>query len=239
MQCGQTLPSPAAGASTALVLPSGDRVSIPRGRELVVGRLSDTPGIRRALHDYDAVSRRHCLITVTPDGARIRVRDPGSANGTWLGDDPAQIRPGETRTAALPVRLRLGRMSIDDRTQDPGSSAVTQALGGSARIDAHVWEQDLKGGTERYVLCTDGVWGALEPAELRGLCASDRAPDQVVDAVVSAIYTRRAGDNCSIIVADITSTPVESVRGRHLASSPVRSVAVETTPAGHGRRAAR
>ena len=60
---------------------------------------------------------------------------------------------------------RLGRMSIDDRTQDPGSSAVTQALGGSARIDAHVWEQDLKGGTERYVLCTDGVWGALEPAK--------------------------------------------------------------------------
>ena len=62
----------------------------------------------RAPHDYDAVSRRHCLITVTPDGARVRVRDPGSANGTWLGDDPAQIRPGETRTAALPVRLRLG-----------------------------------------------------------------------------------------------------------------------------------
>ena len=134
---------------------------------------------------------------------------------------------------------RLGRMSIDDRTQDPGSSAVTQALGGSARIDAHVWEQDLKGGTERYVLCTDGVWGALEPAELRGLCASDRAPDRVVDAVVSAIYARRAGDNCSVVVADITSTPVESVRGRHLAASPVRSVAVETAPAGRGRRAAR
>ena len=134
---------------------------------------------------------------------------------------------------------RLGRMSIDDRTQDPGSSAVTQALGGSARIDAHVWEQDLKGGTERYVLCTDGVWGALEPAELRGLCASDRAPDRVVDAVVSAIYARRAGDNCSIIVADITSAPVEGVRGRHLAASPVRSVAVETAPAGRGRRAAR
>lgn len=108
MQCGRALPPPAAGAGTALVLPSGDRVSIPRGRELVVGRLSDTPGIRRALHDYDAVSRRHCLITVEPDGARVRVRDPGSANGTWLGDDPAQIRPGETRTAALPVRLRLG-----------------------------------------------------------------------------------------------------------------------------------
>ena len=108
MQCGQALPPPAAGVNTALVLPSGDRVSIPRGRELVVGRLSDTPGIRRALHDYDAVSRRHCLITVTSDGARVRVRDPGSANGTWLGDDPAQIRPGETRTAVLPVRLRLG-----------------------------------------------------------------------------------------------------------------------------------
>lgn len=134
---------------------------------------------------------------------------------------------------------RLGRMSIDDRTQDPGSSAVTQALGGSARIDAHVWEQDLKGGTERYVLCTDGVWGALEPAELRGLCASDRAPDRVVDAVVSAIYARRAGDNCSVVVADITSAPVEGVRGRHLAASPVRSVAVETAPAGRGRRAAR
>ena len=108
LQCGRGQPAPDAGAGPALALPSGDRVSIPRGRELVVGRLSDTPGIRRALHDYDAVSRRHCLITVAPDGARVSVRDPGSANGTWLGDDPERIRPGETRTAALPARLRLG-----------------------------------------------------------------------------------------------------------------------------------
>ena len=46
------------------------------------------------------VSRRHCLITVAPDGATFTLRDLGSANGTGLDGiairaDPVPVRPGQ------------------------------------------------------------------------------------------------------------------------------------------------
>ncbi len=101
----------------------------------------------------------------------------------------------------------LGQLSVDDRTDDPDSSAVTQALGGTTRIDAHAWEQAFQGVRERFVLCSDGVWGTLGEATLKDLCAPmDRFPQDVVDDVIAAVYELRATDNCSIIVADVTGT---------------------------------
>lgn len=101
----------------------------------------------------------------------------------------------------------LGQLSVDDRTDDPDSATVTQALGGSTRIDAHTWVQDYKGGRERYVLCSDGVWGTLKPAILRDLCAADRPPSQIVDAIAASIYAQHAADNCSIVMVDLEATP--------------------------------
>lgn len=102
----------------------------------------------------------------------------------------------------------LGQLSVDDRTDDPDSATVTQALGGSTRLDAHTWVQEYTGGRERYVLCSDGVWGTLDPAILRDLCAADRPASQIVDAIASSIYAQHATDNCSIIVVDLEATPV-------------------------------
>jgi serine/threonine protein phosphatase PrpC len=102
----------------------------------------------------------------------------------------------------------LGQLSIDDRTDDPASNAVTQALGGTTRINAHTWEQEYKGGKERLILCSDGVWGTLSKAVLDDLCTTECPPTQIVDAVMSSAYAQNASDNCSIIVVDLTATPV-------------------------------
>ena len=101
---------------------------------------------------------------------------------------------------------RLGQLSVDDR-RDPGSSGVTQALGGPAQIDAHVWREDLVEGHGRYVLCSDGVWETLGPAVMRDLCTAERSPGQVVDAVAASVYAQHAGDNCSVVVVDLTVRP--------------------------------
>jgi serine/threonine protein phosphatase PrpC len=98
---------------------------------------------------------------------------------------------------------RLGQISVDDRTGVRNSNAVTQALGGFARIDAHTWVQPYRGGPERYMLCSDGVWEALDTATLRDLCGAGHPPGDVVDAVVAAVYARDAADNCSIVVVDL------------------------------------
>ena len=107
------------------------------------------------------------------------------------------------------VSGHLGQLSVDDRTDDPASHAVTQVLGGSARIDAHLWRQAFKGGRERYVLCSDGVWGTLDPAVLRYLCAADRPPEEIADGIAGSIYSQHADDNCSVIVVDFIAMPAD------------------------------
>lgn len=109
-QCGfHELPRDSSMRTASFQLPSGQVVSIPRGRDVVIGRQSDIAGIRHGLEPFDAVSRRHCCVSISPAGDKVTVRDPGSANHTWVGDDPAHVEPDEIRVASLPVRLRLGQ----------------------------------------------------------------------------------------------------------------------------------
>lgn len=129
----------------------------------------------------------------------------------------------------------LGQLSIDDRTDDLTSSAVTQALGGPARIDAHAWRREFGGGSERLVLCSDGVWSTLAPTALRDLCLAEHSPDRTLDAVMASLYDHAATDNCSIVVVDLTVSAVEPGRIHEPLHPSPRTVAVEHTSIGAGR----
>ena len=108
-QCFTIIPGPGPGGPAVLVLPSGTVVRVPRDRQLTIGRESEVDAVSTALDPFDGVSRRHCLVTIDPVRDEITVRDPGSLNRTWLGDDPREIGPQEARVVALPALLRLGR----------------------------------------------------------------------------------------------------------------------------------
>jgi serine/threonine protein phosphatase PrpC len=98
---------------------------------------------------------------------------------------------------------RLGSMSVDDRTDDLSSSAVTQALGGVKQLNTHFYCQELKTERDRYILCSDGVWGALSDEKILDFCAIVHSPAQSIEAIASAIYAHNATDNCSAIVVDV------------------------------------
>ena len=81
--------------------------------EIPPGLLSGGPGGGVHVVRAGAARLRRRVQPPLPHHHRARRRpglrpDPDSVNGIWLGDDPVQIRPGKTRTAALLVRLRLG-----------------------------------------------------------------------------------------------------------------------------------
>lgn len=124
---------------------------------------------------------------------------------------------------------RLGQLSVDDRTATPGSSAVTQALGGSIRTDSHLWRQPFAGGQERYLLCSDGVWETLGAATLRDICAAERPAADVAEDLARAIYTFGGGDNGSAVVVDIAATPLEP------AAEPLRTGLANGAPPSGGR----
>jgi hypothetical protein len=110
-QCGATFPllQSVAQRTVSLCLPSGTRLRIPCDQEILIGRQSNVLEIKQALESFDVVSRKHCSILVTGDGSQMTVRDHGSSNHTWVGDDPVELGPNEQRRVSLPVRIRLGQ----------------------------------------------------------------------------------------------------------------------------------
>lgn len=107
-QCGSPLTErPVGHRRASLYLPSGGRVALPTAKPVMLGRRSEIPEIRAALDPFDAVSRRHCSITVDGDRGVVTVRDEGSTNHTWVGDD--ELHEGDLLTVPLPVSIRFGR----------------------------------------------------------------------------------------------------------------------------------
>ncbi|WP_424446628.1 PP2C family protein-serine/threonine phosphatase [Microbacterium sp. CH-015] len=125
------------------------------------------------------------------------------------------------------VSGHLGQLSVDDRTDDPESSSVTQALGGRRRLDAHAWQQTYAGGKERFVLCSDGVWSTLDANMLRDYCTADATPGHIVDAIAEAVYEQESRDNASIIVIDLTATATFSGENPDAGKVHTSSVSVE------------
>ena len=93
-------------------------------------------------------------------------------------------------------------LSEDDRVGD-GSSALSQAVGGCVDLDAHSVLLPYGVDSQRFIICSDGVWETLRADELVLLCDLGQCPEQATLAVVSACESRGAKDNCSVIVLDI------------------------------------
>lgn len=113
IQCMEVIPRPTSGIRQArqvyVVLPSMQGVAIPRGTEVAIGRRSSIAAISTGLEAFDGVSRRHCYVTIDTVRDTATIRDPGSLNHTWVGDDANQLGAEERRETALPVRIRLGQ----------------------------------------------------------------------------------------------------------------------------------
>lgn len=113
IQCMEIIPLPAAATKQLrpvyVVLPSMHAVAIPRGSEVAIGRQSTIAALSRGLEAFDGVSRHHCFVKVDTERDTATIRDLGSLNHTWVGDEAHELRAEERLEVALPVRLRLGQ----------------------------------------------------------------------------------------------------------------------------------
>ena len=86
------------------------------GTEMVVGRSDEARGafpdidLSRPVRD-PCVSRRHAVLRRQPDGSWTLI-DEGSANGTWLNDNPAPVTPGEPVVLHEGDRILLGAFTV-------------------------------------------------------------------------------------------------------------------------------
>ena len=116
------------------------------------------------------------------------------------------VHVGDSRV----YRLREGELDLlttDHTLGAPGTShALTRAVGAqdSLRVD-HVKESlQLH---DRYLLCSDGVHGALSKREIHGVLARRAAPQETARELVDRAAAGSDADNATALVLDILALP--------------------------------
>ncbi len=102
---------------------------------------------------------------------------------------------------------RLLRMTTDHTDQQTATTGgLLRAIGAedSVRADYECWPL---AENDRFLLCSDGVYGALDDRQITDLLADRNAPEGVARRVVQDAIGAGSADNCSAIVIDIAELP--------------------------------
>jgi PPM family protein phosphatase len=133
----------------------------------------------------DAVDGHHPVTTLT---AVLR-----------SGSQLALVHVGDTR-AYLLRDGEVHRLTQDHR-YDPSSPLLVRALGAGTPVEADLALRTARDG-DRYLLCSDGLWSVVDPAEALRLPGDPRT---VVDRLVDLAYAAGAPDNIACVVADLVT----------------------------------
>jgi serine/threonine protein phosphatase PrpC len=116
------------------------------------------------------------------------------------------LHVGDTRAYRLSGD-RLQRLTTDHVRDDRGKSPVlTRALGIEAqlRLDYTSHPMALH---DRFLLCTDGVHGALVDEAIADILRVRSAPEGTSRALVEAALEAGSTDNCTALVLDVVALP--------------------------------
>lgn len=120
----------------------------------------------------------------------------------WHAGTFEQISIDHTVAAA---RERAGLLSHEEAEMVSERHVITNCVGGPLDPDMYVdCHPDLllQAGT-RFLLCSDGVSGAIERAALAMICASKREPVALARALIDEANRRGGVDNATAVVIEI------------------------------------
>jgi serine/threonine protein phosphatase PrpC/serine/threonine protein kinase len=135
------------------------------------------------------------------------------------------IHVGDTRL----YRLRGGQLQqlTIDHAAGPGQlNVLTRAVGADdeLRIDYVNLPNEQH---DRYLLCTDGVYGGVTDAALGEILSRRAAPEETAQEIVDRAIAARVGDNASALIVDVIelaasefSDVADSIVGKAIHSLP-------------------
>lgn len=123
-----------------------------------------------------------------------------------LGDSRVyRLRDGEltqlTCDHSLYEQLRAGGVPVPPLSEFIHANVITRALGPQDDERPELGEFELAAG-DRYLLCTDGLSGVLEPQELSELL-SHGSCEEACDGLIDSAFAAGSKDNITAIVVDI------------------------------------
>ena len=172
-----------------------DTWSVEKSLDIVIGALN------RWLLAQSAKSREYAGMATTLTALVLRGRRYHVAH---IGDSRAYLlREGE-----------LCRLTEDHTWEHPElSNVLHRAVGLDAQLAVDYDDGEMAAG-DRFVLLTDGVWGALGDGGIVDILQRHAGAEDAADVLTLEALARGATDNCTALVANVEAVPLDNLRDR-------------------------
>jgi serine/threonine protein phosphatase PrpC len=178
--------------------------SFLNGRGLAPERLAEAVQdanlavLRSAVGEY--VGMGTTLVAMVIDRAAALIAHVGDSRAYLLrGGELHRLTEDHSWVAE---QVRLGHLSELEARNHQWRSVVSNALGGEERVRLELYGLPLRQG-DRLLLCSDGLSGVLEEAEMYGVLATQPDPDVAVRHLIDLSNAEGGPDNITAIVVDI------------------------------------
>ncbi len=156
------------------------------------------------------------------------VRDTDESRPHWMafniGDSRIYLWNDGTLTqlsvdhSAVQELVDHGLISVTEASQHPDRNIVTRAIGVAGDVDPDIWFLP-GGGTQSFLICSDGLTKELDDEAIRAVLAHDDAVDSAADRLVAAALAAGGADNVTVVfveseLTDDTSTGPETIPQR-------------------------
>jgi protein phosphatase len=136
-------------------------------------------------------------------GDQIVFAQVGDTRGYLVRD--GAIRRVTKDHSVIAEAQRAGLLSEEEARHHPQRNLVTRVLGSHARVEVDLVQESLRAG-DVIVLCSDGLHGVVEDAEIAKAVEDD--PQAAADALVALANERGGPDNISVVVARMEGSEV-------------------------------
>jgi len=107
-----------------------------------------------------------------------------------------------TRDHSLVNRLmEMGQLTAEEAAVHPQRNVLYRAIGQGATLEVDVSTYALESG-DRLLLCSDGLWGLLEEAEIWHLIQEAPTPQQACVQLVDAANAAGGNDNITVVLVE-------------------------------------
>lgn len=120
-----------------------------------------------------------------------------SAHG-WDASSLVQVTRDHSRRQEA---IDSGRLLPDQARELVPRNIITQAVGSPQGVVADFYRADVEG---RFIICSDGVYSELSPAQLTTVSAEALDPKSVAQDLVNAALDAGGNDNATVVVVDVT-----------------------------------
>ncbi len=142
------------------------------------------------------------LVALVPHAGWVYVCNVGDSRGYRLrGSVLTQLTKDHTMAADM---IRQGLLDPAYAQQVSERNILTRAVGTSTTVEVDVVSDELHAG-DRYLLCSDGLWGTVFESGLKaGLTGG--SPEETVHRLVDLANTCGGPDNSTAVVVDVQET---------------------------------